>query len=95
MRNDNSFLALLSGVALGAIAGLLLAPDKGTETFRKVKESARDFSDKLQDQFEEGKEEVKDHAERVKSQANEFGSKAEKEINIMQNKAEKEYNKKL
>jgi multiple sugar transport system substrate-binding protein len=54
MRNDNSFLALITGVAIGAVAGLLLAPDKGSETYRRVKETARDFSDKLKDQYEEG-----------------------------------------
>lgn len=87
MRND-SFLALLSGVAIGAIAGLLLAPDTGEETLRRVKDKARDFSDKFQDQFEEDTEELKDQAERIKTQAQNLGNKAEKEFNRSQNKPE-------
>lgn len=32
-------MAFLGGIALGAIAGILLAPDKGTETRKKLMEA--------------------------------------------------------
>ncbi len=39
MKNSTVLLAFLGGVALGAVAGLLLAPDKGAETRKKLLEA--------------------------------------------------------
>ena len=46
-KSSNVLLALLGGVAMGAVLGLLLAPEKGSETRRKVSDAAKDFSDKV------------------------------------------------
>lgn len=40
-------LGLLAGAAAGAIAGVLLAPDKGTTTRKKVTDSASKFGDQI------------------------------------------------
>lgn len=39
MKNESLF-ALIAGAAIGVAAGVLLAPDKGSETRRKIKEAA-------------------------------------------------------
>jgi gas vesicle protein len=43
---------LLVGAAAGAIAGILLAPDKGSETRRKFSHKAKDIKDSLPEQIE-------------------------------------------
>ncbi|MEJ8802994.1 YtxH domain-containing protein [Pontibacter sp. H249] len=40
-------LGLLAGAAAGAIAGILMAPDKGTATRKKVSDSASKWGDQL------------------------------------------------
>jgi uncharacterized protein YjbJ (UPF0337 family) len=44
-------LAALAGASAGILAGILLAPDKGTATLENWKGAAKGYSDKLGDQF--------------------------------------------
>ncbi|MBQ7494577.1 MAG: YtxH domain-containing protein [Bacteroidaceae bacterium] len=47
MKAVNYFLAFLSGAAIGACAGLLLAPEKGVETRERIAEALRKRGIKL------------------------------------------------
>ena len=53
MRTDSGtvLLALLSGAAIGAGVGILYAPDKGSNTRRKIKrkveETSQDFAERI------------------------------------------------
>jgi gas vesicle protein len=52
MNDSNSMktlLAFIGGVAAGAVAGILLAPDKGSETRKKIVSRAKDLTDDLTD----------------------------------------------
>lgn len=60
-------LGLLAGIALGVGIGMLLAPDKGSETRKKLADSASDFFDKLKS-FVNSDEEDKQNASRKRSQ---------------------------
>jgi gas vesicle protein len=44
-------LAALAGASAGILAGILLAPDKGTATLENWKGTAKGYGDKLGDQF--------------------------------------------
>jgi gas vesicle protein len=52
IMKKNIFLVLLAALA-GALAGILLAPDKGSETRKKLKKKARDAADRLKEKIDE------------------------------------------
>ena len=47
MKAISIFAALLGGVAIGAAAGLLLAPEEGKETRRRLKAQGARIADKV------------------------------------------------
>ncbi|MGK7389251.1 MAG: YtxH domain-containing protein [Candidatus Cyclobacteriaceae bacterium M2_1C_046] len=68
--NGKLFIGLLAGLGLGTVLGILIAPDKGTETYKKVEKAVRDAADDLMALGEEATEE----AEEVKKKATKSGS---------------------
>lgn len=52
MTNDQKvILGFLCGAAAGALAGILLAPDSGEQTRKKIAIKAKDLKDDLSEQF--------------------------------------------
>ena len=50
--SSSKFLAgFIAGAAIGAIAGILLAPDKGSETRKKITDKAGDWTDAAKETF--------------------------------------------
>ncbi len=47
MKISNATVLLLTGVAIGAIAGLLLAPDEGTQTRKKWMKKAKKYKNNI------------------------------------------------
>ena len=52
MSNSKTLLGFLAGAAVGSILGILFAPDKGTETRRKIGETSGDLTDSLKKQIQ-------------------------------------------
>ena len=59
-------LGFMVGVVVGAMAGVLLAPQSGEETRRQLKDLAGDAKDKMSGLASEAKETVQDLAEKSK-----------------------------
>jgi gas vesicle protein len=49
MSTGKIVLGVLAGIAAGAALGVLIAPDKGTNTRRKIKQSGADLADDLKE----------------------------------------------
>lgn len=61
--------ALLLGAAIGGTLGILFAPDKGSETRRKISAKGTDLSDGVRDKFNDLLDELKTDIEAVKTKA--------------------------
>ncbi|MGM9736253.1 MAG: YtxH domain-containing protein [Candidatus Cryptobacteroides sp.] len=57
MKHESLF-TLVAGLAIGVTAGILLAPEKGSETRRKIKEAAHEGCDLAKEKGEKLKEEL-------------------------------------
>lgn len=81
MENSNHNIekiigAFILGGAIGAALGVLFAPDKGSETRRKIKVKGEELSDAMLEKYNALLEEIKAEMEAVKAKANGFMDKA-------------------
>ena len=51
MNTGKVLLGVLAGVAVGATLGILFAPDKGSNTRRKITEKGEDYVEELETKF--------------------------------------------
>jgi gas vesicle protein len=64
--------AIFLGAAIGGALGILFAPDKGSETRKKISKKGNELTDAVKEKFDAIAEKFKREVEEVKEQANEF-----------------------
>lgn len=86
MKVDSKvLLGLLAGAAIGAIAGILFAPDKGSETRSKIKKGAGDVGDNLKHSFNDFVDTVKDKYRKAKNEAEDLAETGAAKFNQVKN----------
>lgn len=72
MNSGKILLGVLAGVAVGALAGILFAPEKGSVTRKNIMNKGEDVLDELKDKFDELVATVSEKFEHGKEEAKEF-----------------------
>ena len=80
--------AIFIGAAAGAAVGMLFAPDKGSETRRRLAGAAQDLADQAADRWSEGKTTLKNVRDRITNGAEELAEKATNRVETLKGKAE-------
>lgn len=69
MSKGKVVLGALAGVALGAIAGILFAPEKGSKTRRKILDKRNGYVDEIKTKFDKLHDSITNKFESVKEGA--------------------------
>ena len=75
MSTSKTLVGFLAGAAIGAALGILFAPDKGTETRRKIAKQSNDLADDLKDKFTDLVDGVKEKFSSLKSESEDVAEK--------------------
>jgi gas vesicle protein len=67
MSKVNVVIGALAGIAVGALLGVLFAPEKGTETRKKITKKSKDTTESLKNKFNEFVDNISEHFEKAKS----------------------------
>lgn len=87
MDNKKVLLGFLGGLAIGAIAGILLAPDKGSNTRKAIVDMAGDVTDAVENSIHDALDRVREkYADAVK-EGEELAEKAVAAMNEMKSEA--------
>jgi gas vesicle protein len=72
MNNTGKIVvAAAAGIVVGAILGVLFAPEKGSETRKKMTDDGKKFYDDVKDKFHKGKEKFTDLKEDIEQKIKE------------------------
>ncbi len=85
MSNSKALLGFVAGAAVGALAGILFAPDKGSETRKKIKTSSGDLADTVKHKFNDFIDGVKNIYTESMDEAEKFGDKAKAKFTSAEN----------
>lgn len=77
--------AILLGAAIGGAFGILFAPDKGSETRKKISTTGNDFSDSVKEKFDSIVKKFKKEVDAVKDQANDFADNGTSVVENLKN----------
>ena len=92
MSNSKAVLGFLAGAAAGAVLGILFAPDKGTDTRKKIARKTSDASESLKDTFGDFVDGLKDTYSGAKSQAKSVYDEGKSRVNDLKRDANQAMN---
>lgn len=80
MSTSKVLLGVVVGLAAGAMAGILMAPEKGSETRKKISNKGQGYVDDLKGRFNDFLDGFMNHVETVKDDAHDMADRAKSKI---------------
>lgn len=75
-NNSNVFWGIVTAAAVGAVIGLLFAPDEGNNTRKKIKKKTNSLASELIDALEKSKEKASEVAGNLKAKGQKYKDEA-------------------
>ena len=85
MSSSKILVGFLAGAAVGALAGILFAPDKGSNTRKKIASKTGDLTDTVKNSFSDFIDGVKETYSGAREEAEKLGDKAKANMNAAKN----------
>ena len=95
MKSGKIVLGFIAGAAAGTALGILLAPDKGTNTSDKINKKTKDFLDELEVRFECFVEDLTKKYKSVKEETDDLSAKGNFKISDIKDELKNTLNKSL
>lgn len=80
MSTSKVLLGVVIGLAAGAMAGILMAPESGTNTRKKISKKGQGYVEDLKGKFNDFLDGFMNHVETVKDDANDLADRAKSKI---------------
>lgn len=85
MKKGKVVIGTLAGVAIGAIAGILFAPEKGSTTRKQIRDKSNDYMGNLKSKLDKLRESLSQKAEIFRNDAEELVDKGKENYNEAKN----------
>ncbi|CAG5004314.1 hypothetical protein DYBT9275_03345 [Dyadobacter sp. CECT 9275] len=79
--NNKAFWGIVTAAAVGAVIGLLFAPEDGDKTRKKIKRKTNSLASELLDALEKSKAKADQAASELKNKGQEYADKAAFKVN--------------
>ncbi|MBE0393315.1 YtxH domain-containing protein [Flavobacterium sp. PL002] len=90
MKTNNTILGVLGGIAVGALLGILFAPDKGEKTRKKIKDKSTDYADDLSGKFNSAVDTISKKYDELKSETKSMYAEGKSQLEDTKKELEKE-----
>ena len=78
---SKTILAVMGAAAVGAVIGMLVAPEKGSDLRRRITDATGDLTTQLSDLLAQGKEQLNNLKNKAASEASNYASETEERFN--------------
>ena len=88
MKADKIILGVLGGVAVGALLGVLFAPEKGDKTRKKIMDKSNGYADELKDKLDTLLGSITQKYEKIWKEGESLMSEGKSKLNEAKNEGE-------
>ena len=71
MSKVNVVIGAMAGIAIGALLGVMFAPDQGKETRRKISKKSKESAETLKGKFNDFVDNISEHLHKSKAEPSE------------------------